>query len=54
MADSQTKIVKGATDSRQIGVKLEGLVVSSDKKRRDRCPNHKDRWKTLQMFTQSV
>lgn len=32
VADSQTKIVKGATDSRQIGVKLEGLVVSSDKK----------------------
>ena len=32
MADSETKIVKGATDSRQIGVKLEGLVVSSDKK----------------------
>ena len=32
VADSETKIVKGATDSRQIGVKLEGLVVSSDKK----------------------
>lgn len=32
VADSQAKIVKGATDSRQIGVKLEGLVVSSDKK----------------------
>lgn len=32
VADSQTQIVKGATDSRQIGVKLEGLVVSSDKK----------------------
>lgn len=55
VADSQTKIVKDATDSRQIGVKLEGLVVSSDKKSgRDRCPTHKDRWKTLQMFTQSV
>ncbi len=32
VVDSQTKIVKGATDSRQIDVKLEGLVVSSAKK----------------------
>ena len=30
--DSQDQIVKGATDSRQIGVKLEEFVLSSDKK----------------------